>query len=118
MSKAAKATEPSFEDALGKLEAIVEAMEGGDLPLEQLLARYEEGARLVTFCQGRLAAAEVRLRELEPQAAVRAGAEAAGDDAGAEDAGAEDAGEAPEAGDDDDDDPDAGGPPAGGVKRP
>ncbi|MCC6231943.1 MAG: exodeoxyribonuclease VII small subunit [Verrucomicrobiales bacterium] len=80
MSKAAKATEPSFEDALGKLEAIVEAMEGGDLPLEQLLARYEEGARLVKFCQDRLSAAELRLQELEPQGTAEAGGSEDDDD--------------------------------------
>jgi exodeoxyribonuclease VII small subunit len=67
MSKAAKATEPTFEDALGKLETIVESMESGDLPLEQLLARFEEGTRLVRFCQDRLAAAELRIQQLETQ---------------------------------------------------
>lgn len=65
MSKAAKAPEPSFEDALGKLESIVETMETGDLPLEQLLGRFEEGTRLVRLCQEKLAAAEVRIRQLE-----------------------------------------------------
>lgn len=67
MSKAAKATEPTFEDALGKLESIVEAMEGGDLPLEQLLARFEEGTRLAKLCQDKLAAAELRIQQLETQ---------------------------------------------------
>ncbi len=106
MSKAAKATGPTFEEALGKLEAIVEAMEGGDLPLEQLLARYEEGARLVTFCQGRLAAAEVRLRELEPQAVAKT-AGAAEDEADVEDDEAEP-----------DPDADEGGAAAGGGRAP
>lgn len=65
MSKAAKPAEPTFEDALGKLESILETMESGDLPLEQLLTRYEEGTRLVKFCQDKLSAAEVRIRQLE-----------------------------------------------------
>ncbi len=65
MSKAAKAPEPTFEDALGKLESILETMESGDLPLEQLLTRYEEGTRLVKFCQDKLSAAEIRIRQLE-----------------------------------------------------
>lgn len=69
MSKAAKATEPTFEDALGKLESIVETMETGELPLEQLMNRFEEGTRLVKFCQDRLAAAEVRLQQLQPDVA-------------------------------------------------
>ncbi|MGE3313333.1 MAG: exodeoxyribonuclease VII small subunit [Limisphaerales bacterium] len=64
MSKAAKATEPTFEDALGKLESIVEAMEGGELPLEQLLSRFEEGTRLAKLCQDKLATAELRIQQL------------------------------------------------------
>lgn len=68
MSKAAKATEPTFEDALEKLESIVETMEAGDLPLEHMLTRYEEGTRLAKFCQDKLAAAELRIQQLEPAA--------------------------------------------------
>lgn len=67
MSKAAKATEPTFEEALGKLESIVETMEAGDLPLDQLLARFEEGTRLARLCQDRLTTAELRIRQLESQ---------------------------------------------------
>ncbi len=78
MSKVATAAELTFEDALGKLESIVEAMEGGDLPLEQLLARYEEGTQLVKVCQEKLAAAEVRIRQLDPRAATVTDAVAAG----------------------------------------
>jgi exodeoxyribonuclease VII small subunit len=48
-----------FEEALKKLEGLVEAMESGDLPLETLLARYEEGTRLVKICQEKLAEAEL-----------------------------------------------------------
>lgn len=66
MSKAAKAPDLTFENALEKLESIVETMEGGDLPLEQLLGRYEEGTRLVQFCQERLAAVELRIQQLDP----------------------------------------------------
>jgi len=69
MSKAAKATEPTFEDALGRLESIVETMETGDLTLEQLMSRFEEGTHLVKFCQDRLAAADLRLQQLQADAA-------------------------------------------------
>ena len=58
-----------FEDALKKLEGVVEAMEADDLPLETLLARYEEGARLVKLCQEKLADAEVKIQQLEKNAA-------------------------------------------------
>ena len=37
------------EEALKKLETIVEAMEGEDLPLETLLARFEEGTKSAKF---------------------------------------------------------------------
>ena len=75
MSKAAKAVDPvkgnnlPFEEALQKLESIVEAMEAGDLPLETLLARYEEGMRLAKICQAKLAEAEVKIQQLEKTAA-------------------------------------------------
>ena len=58
-----------FEEALKKLEGIVEAMEADDLPLETLLARYEEGTRLVNICQAKLAEAELKIQQLEKNAA-------------------------------------------------
>jgi len=69
MSKAAKAEAPKFEEALKKLEGVVEAMESGDLPLETLLAKYEEGARLVKICQEKLVEAELKIQQLEKDAA-------------------------------------------------
>ena len=58
-----------FEEALKKLEGIVEAMETDDLPLETLLAKYEEGTRLVKICQEKLAEAELKIQQLEKNAA-------------------------------------------------
>ena len=63
------ARNPPFEEALKKLEGIVEAMESDDLPLETLLAKYEEGARLVKICQEKLAEAELKIQQLEKNAA-------------------------------------------------
>jgi exodeoxyribonuclease VII small subunit len=57
-----------FEEALKKLEAIVEAMESDELPLEQLLARFEEGSKLAQVCQARLAEAELKVQQLEKNA--------------------------------------------------
>ncbi len=65
----AKAADLSFEEALKKLETIVEAMESEDLPLESLLAKYEEGTRLARACQAKLAEAEVKIQQLEKNAA-------------------------------------------------
>jgi exodeoxyribonuclease VII small subunit len=60
---------PPFEEALQKLESVVEAMESDDLPLETLLAKYEEGAKLVKICQEKLADAELKIQQLEKNAA-------------------------------------------------
>lgn len=65
----AKAGSLAFEEALKKLEAIVTKMETEDLPLETLLAKYEEGTRLARTCQEKLAEAEVKIRQLEKTAA-------------------------------------------------
>ena len=44
-------------------------MESGDLPLETLIARYEEGTRLARICQEKLADAELKIQQLEKTAA-------------------------------------------------
>jgi exodeoxyribonuclease VII small subunit len=54
-------TEPSFEEALEQLEALVEAMENDQLPLEQLVANYEKGSKLMTHCQSVLESARERI---------------------------------------------------------
>jgi len=55
------APEANFEQAMQRLEEIVERMESGELPLEDLIVRYEEGMKLVKVCQERLASAEQRI---------------------------------------------------------
>ena len=55
----------SFEDAVEKLDSIVEDMESDDLPLDKMLARYEEGAKLVKLCVENVKAAETRITQLE-----------------------------------------------------
>ena len=63
MSTKAKSAGPelNFETAMDRLEAIVEQMESGKLPLEDLIVRYEEGMNLVNVCQERLASAEQKI---------------------------------------------------------
>ncbi len=68
-----------FEEAVKKLETIVDAMEAGDLPLETLLARFEEGTRLVKICQAKLEEAEVKIQKLETNAAGEPVLKPAGD---------------------------------------
>ena len=55
------AAELNFEKAMVRLEAIVEQMESGKLPLEDLIVRYEEGMNLVKLCQERLSSAEQKI---------------------------------------------------------
>jgi exodeoxyribonuclease VII small subunit len=43
-------------------------MEQDDLPLETLLARYEEGTRLAAICQAKLAEADLKIKQLEKNA--------------------------------------------------
>ena len=62
------AKSPPFEEALKKLESIVETMESDELPLETLLARYAEGMRLAKICQEKLAEAELKIQQLEKSA--------------------------------------------------
>jgi exodeoxyribonuclease VII small subunit len=66
---AVKAPALPFEETLKKLETIVEAMEGDDLPLESLVAKYEEGMKLAQVCQAKLAEAELKIQQLEKNAA-------------------------------------------------
>ena len=64
--KSAKKTKDvTFEDAVEKLESIVEEMESDELPLDKLLVRYEEGAKLVKSCEEKLQTAEARITQLE-----------------------------------------------------
>ncbi len=56
--------EIKFENALKKLEKIVEELEKGDLPLEDSLARYEEGIKLSRICQKKLETAKKKVELL------------------------------------------------------
>ncbi|MBW2269382.1 MAG: exodeoxyribonuclease VII small subunit [Deltaproteobacteria bacterium] len=56
--------EPSFEAGLERLEAIVDRLEQGELPLEEALAAFEEGVALTRRCAGQLEVAERRIEEL------------------------------------------------------
>jgi exodeoxyribonuclease VII small subunit len=53
--------EKKFEDAMERLEQIVEGLEGGDLSLEESLKIFEEGMNLVNFCSKKLEEAEQKV---------------------------------------------------------
>lgn len=54
-----------YEEALAELEALVAAMEGGQLPLDALLQNYRRGADLLNYCRERLDAVEQQVKVLE-----------------------------------------------------
>jgi exodeoxyribonuclease VII small subunit len=55
----------TYEQALGELERLVQAMEGGQMPLDQLLASYRRGAELLQLCRTRLQTVEEQVKLLE-----------------------------------------------------
>jgi exodeoxyribonuclease VII small subunit len=55
----------SYEQALAELDQLVQRMEGGQLPLDQLLDSYRRGADLLNFCRGRLQAVDEQVKLLE-----------------------------------------------------
>ena len=54
----------SFEDAYARLEQIVTKMESGKLTLEESVKAYEEGAKLVKYCESELARYEEVIKKL------------------------------------------------------
>ena len=54
----------SFEQAFEQLEAAVEALQDGQMPLERALNYYEEGMRLAQHCNELLEKAELRVQKL------------------------------------------------------
>lgn len=55
----------SYEAALEELEQLVAQLDAGQLPLDQLLTRYQRGAELLAFCRSRLEAVENQIKVLE-----------------------------------------------------
>jgi exodeoxyribonuclease VII small subunit len=55
----------SFEQALKRLETITETLQKGGMPLEEMIALFEEGASIVKICHERLNKAELKLSEVQ-----------------------------------------------------
>ena len=68
MAKATTDKELSFEQAIDRLEDIVEQIESGEVGLEQALTQYEQGQALIKRCRGILDQAEGRIAELTQNA--------------------------------------------------
>ena len=56
---------PSFEQAIEQLEAIIENIESGQVGLEQSIAQYEQGMKLIKRCRSILDTAEKRIADLD-----------------------------------------------------
>jgi len=68
MTAKKKETPGTFEDAMHRLEEIVQRLEQGDVPLEQAMHLYEEGIALSRLCAGKLKGAELALKRLTKDA--------------------------------------------------
>jgi exodeoxyribonuclease VII small subunit len=66
MTDAAKplSADLSFEDALARLESIVQRLESGQAPLEESISLYEQGAALKAHCEARLKDAQLRVEKI------------------------------------------------------
>ena len=58
-----KKNKPTFENSVARLEALIEAMENGDTPLADLVAKFEEGSKLLKHCQAQLEEAELKIEQ-------------------------------------------------------
>ena len=66
MARSPAPKEPaSYEQALAELDRLVQQMEGGQLPLDQLLDAYRRGAQLLALCRDRLQAVEQQVKLLD-----------------------------------------------------
>ncbi|MGI9338032.1 MAG: exodeoxyribonuclease VII small subunit [Gammaproteobacteria bacterium] len=66
---AGKDSNLSFEQALRELEQITADIEDGSMPLEEVVAAYKRGVKLLGFCRQKLGAAKDAVAQLDGKAA-------------------------------------------------
>ena len=64
MNDKSKEKSLDFEKSIAKLENIIEALEDGDLPLNESIKTFEEGVKLTKHCQDLLSKAELKIQKL------------------------------------------------------
>ena len=62
-----KEPEPTFEAAMERLESLISSMETGEIPLAQMVSKFEEGLNLLKQCQAQLKEAELTIEKLDPE---------------------------------------------------
>ena len=55
----------SYEAALAELERIVDSLESGSMPLQDMLSSYQRGAELLQYCRARLQAVDEQVRLID-----------------------------------------------------
>ena len=65
MTKKIEEMEYTLEEAMRRLDAVTQALDRENADLEEAMHLYEEGVRLVAFCQKKLGDAERRIRVLK-----------------------------------------------------
>jgi exodeoxyribonuclease VII small subunit len=68
MAKKSQSPPKSFEDALSELEKILAEIEGGEVGLEESLAKYERGTFLIGHCRSVLTTSEKQIELLSKSA--------------------------------------------------
>lgn len=67
MAEKKKALPKTFEEASARLDELVTQMEAGQLPLDDMIAAFEEGRRLVAFCNAKLSEVQKRVEIIKAQ---------------------------------------------------
>lgn len=58
----------TFEQAMERIQSTIEAMENDSLPLEKMIEKYEEGIKLIRFCESKLTMAEKKIHIITQKA--------------------------------------------------
>lgn len=57
-------SQPTFEQTMRQLEMLVQKLERGEAPLDEALAAFEQGMKLVNVCREQLKLAEVKVEKV------------------------------------------------------
>lgn len=59
-----RSEQPGYSDALRELDGILRELEGSDVDVDRLAERVERAAELITLCRGRIAQADLAIRQV------------------------------------------------------